>query len=291
MWNLNYGSIKEINNLLKENGFAPSKRFGQNFLLSSSYREKIVSSLGLKEGMRVWEIGPGLGSITSLLLREKVNVTAFEIDHGYVELLNEAFKDEDGFSIVEGDALKTIFKKRYLPLPERIVGNLPYNVGSVMIAKLIENKYLPERMVFTLQKEVVERMCAKVGDENYSSFSLLTSIDYKNTLSFLVPRSSFYPEPNVDSAVVVMERRNSSIVPDDIRDVFLSLVRDLFSKRRKTIRNNLLSSYWGNYGKDAIESAIKNSGLSGSERAEELSVDSLITLSRECMKVKNEQEG
>lgn len=285
MWNLNYDSPQDIDRVLKEEGLAMSKKFGQNFLINSDMRLRLVSLIDAEEDMKVWEIGPGLGAVTHHLLPMKVNLTAFEIDHGFVRILNEkAFPDEDNFTLIEGDALKTLFKKRLLPLPERIIGNLPYNVGSVIIAKLIEEKYLAERMVFTLQREVVDRMTGKVGSDSYSSFSVLTQIDYENTLSLKIPRSSFWPQPNVDSAVVVMKRRRESLVPDEYRETFLILLRSLFRQRRKTIRNNLLSSQYGNEGKEYVEEILSSSSLSGDERAEILDIDKIVELSRVIQK-------
>ena len=279
MWNLNYDSPVEIDRVLKANGLAMTKKFGQNFLISGPMREKLVSLMEVESGMKVWEIGPGLGAITHMLLRDGVNLTAFEIDHGFVKILNEqAFNDEENFTLVEGDALKTLFKKRLLPLPERIIGNLPYNVGSVIIAKLIEQSYLPPMMVFTLQKEVVDRMVGKVGSESYSSFSVLTQIDYENTLSLKLSRGCFWPQPNVDSAVVVMKRREHSLVPDEYRETFLTLLRAIFQQRRKTVRNNLQSSLYGNSGKDFVELVLRQSGLDGSERAEVLPVEKIVEM-------------
>lgn len=288
MWNLNYDSPKEIERVLSEKGLAMTKKFGQNFLVSPSGREKLVKLMDLEEGMKVWEIGPGLGAITHMILKENVDLYSFEIDHGFASLLSgPAFGDESRFTLVEGDALKTLFKKRLLPLPDRIVGNLPYNVGSVMIAKLIENSYLPPLMVFTLQKEVVDRMTAKTGEDDYSSFSVLTQIDYENKLMLKLPRGCFWPQPNVDSAVVVMKRREKSLVDDTLRPVFIPLLRDLFQQRRKTIRNNLNSSEYGNLGKDKVEEILSLSGLSGNERAEALSWDSLIKLSESAKEIKS----
>ncbi len=281
MWNLNYDSPSEIEGVLKENGLAMSKKFGQNFLISRDMRNKLISLIDAEEKMRIWEIGPGLGAITHHLISLGVDLTAFEIDHGFVRILNEkAFCDEDNFSLVEGDALKTLFKKKLLPLPERIIGNLPYNVGSVIIAKIIEEKYLADKMVFTLQREVVDRMIGRVGSDNYSSFSLLTQIDYENTLSLKIPRSSFWPQPNVDSAVCVMKRRRESIVPDEYRETFLTLLRALFRQRRKTIRNNLLSSQYGNNGKEYVEDILSCSSLTGDERAEALDAEKIVKLSQ-----------
>ena len=288
MWNLNYDSPKEIERVLSEKGLAMTKKFGQNFLVSPSGREKLVKLMELEEGMKVWEIGPGLGAITHMILKENVDLYSFEIDHGFASLLSgPAFGDESRFTLVEGDALKTLFKKRLLPLPDRIVGNLPYNVGSVMIVKLIENSYLPPLMVFTLQKEVVDRMTAKTGEDDYSSFSVLTQIDYENKLMLKLPRGCFWPQPNVDSAVVVMKRREKSLVDDTLRPVFIPLLRDIFQQRRKTIRNNLNSSEYGNLGKDKVEEILSLSGLSGNERAEALSWESLLKLSESAKEIKS----
>ena len=251
-----------------------TKKFGQNFLVGGGYRERIASLTGAIEGSHVWEIGPGLGAITSLLLSSGASVKAFEIDHGFCALLKgPAFGDEKGFTLVEGDALKTLFCQP--DRPDVICGNLPYNVGSVCIARLIEASLTPARMVFTLQKEVVERMCARPGDDDWSSFSILTQLDYENSLAFTIGRSNFYPSPNVDSAVVVMTRRERPLVEDAVRGTFLSLVRTLFAQRRKTIRNNLSH---GGYGKDAVASILESCSLTGSERAEALGVDKRIEM-------------
>ena len=107
-----------------------------------------------------------------------------------------------------------------------------------MIGKLIENSYLPPLMVFTLQREVVDRMTAKPNDDDYSSFSVLTQIDYENKLALRLPKGCFWPQPNVESAVVVMKKREKSLVSEDLRDTFIPLLRDLFKQRRKTLRNN-----------------------------------------------------
>ncbi len=279
MWNLNYDSPVEIERVLKANGLAMTKKFGQNFLINGQMRERLVSLMKVEEGMRVWEIGPGLGAVTYMLLFRGVDLTAFEIDHGFVKILNEqAFNDEENFTLVEGDAIKTLFKKKLLPLPERIIGNLPYNVGSVIIAKLIEESYLPPMMVFTLQKEVVERMVGKVGSESYSSFSVLTQIDYENTAAMKLSRGSFWPSPNVDSAVVVMKKRDHSLVPPEHRETFLTLLRAIFQQRRKTVRNNLQSSLYGNRGKDYVEKILLLSGLDGGERAEVLPIEKIVDL-------------
>lgn len=279
MWNLNYSSINEISAVLSENGLAMTKKFGQNFLINPEARARIVSAAMVSPGMDVWEIGPGLGAITHLLLKAGVAVKAFEIDHGFASVLRDkAFLDED-FTLIEGDALETLFS---IPFDaDRVMGNLPYNVGSEIIARLIERRCLPPMMVFTLQKEVALRMMAKPGSEDYSSFSVLTQLDYDNTVPFTIKAGSFFPAPRVDSAVIVM-RRKESYVDDDERDGFLAFIRVLFSQRRKTIRNNILSSR--QFSRDSMEAAFASAGLTGGERAEVLDTPILLSLFRAMKK-------
>lgn len=274
MWNLNYESVKALQEKLEEHGLAMSKKFGQNFLLPRSIRERIVSSMGEVEGRCVWEIGPGLGAITSILVERKARLKAFEIDHGFASILREeAFVDEDDFTLVEGDALKTLFLET--ERPDIICGNLPYNVGSVIIASLIENSILPDTMVFTLQKEVVERMTSSRGKDDWSSFSILTQFDYDVRLGFVIGRSNFYPVPNVESATVIMKRKEKSPLEGEERLLFFSMMRDLFAQRRKTVRNNLSRRL----GKIGASFVLEKAGLTGMERAEDLEVDTLISLS------------
>ena len=276
MWSLNYSSISEISSILSSHGLAMSKKFGQNFLISPDARDRIVSLIKPEKGMDIWEIGPGLGAITHLLIRSGASVTAFEIDHGFASILrDEAFADED-FTLVEGDALDTLFGMEMVP--DRVVGNLPYNVGSQIIGRMIERSVLPQMMVFTLQKEVGERMTSGPGDEEYSSFSILTQIDYDNAIAFTIGPGSFYPAPNVESAVVLMRRKEKSLVDASDRDLFIRMVRALFAKRRKTIRNNLLTSQFAAIGKECIERAFAEAGLTGSERAEVLPFETLVNL-------------
>ena len=278
MWNLNYSSINEISAVLSENGLAMTKKFGQNFLINPEARARIVSAAMVSPGMDVWEIGPGLGAITHLLLKAGVAVKAFEIDHGFASVLRDkAFPDED-FTLIEGDALETLFS---IPFDaDRVMGNLPYNVGSEIIARLIERRCLPPMMVFTLQKEVALRMMAKPGSEDYSSFSVLTQLDYDNTVPFTIKAGSFFPAPRVDSAVIVMRRKESYV--DDERDGFLAFIRVLFSQRRKTIRNNILSSR--QFSRDSMEAAFASAGLTGGERAEVLDTPILLSLFRAMKK-------
>lgn len=276
MWNFDYCSTGAISALLNENGLSMTKRFGQNFLVSSSALEKIAGLSGAKAGTKVWEIGPGIGALTSCLIKTGADVTAFEIDHGFCRILSEkAFHDTPNFTLIEGDVLKT-WENEFSAgkAPDVICANLPYNVGSVLIASLIEKRCIPELMVFTLQSEVVRRICAKTGDNQYSGFSILTAMDYDSTEVMKLKPGCFWPAPNVDSSVVVMKKKTQSIVEEDLADQFISLVRILFSQRRKTIKNNLRTLY----ASATVEQILAKCKLSGLERAETLSPEEIRKL-------------
>ncbi len=281
-WKFAYDSPKAIKNLLDTEGLALSKKFGQNFLLSRHVRENIVRELTLDPTMKVWEIGPGIGSLTAHLLDAGCFVTAFEIDHGFCRILNEqAFGEDENFRLIEGDALKTWEKLwKAEGTPDRICGNLPYNVGSVVIAKLLESGCLPPKMVYTLQTEVALRLSAKPGEKNWSSFSLLAQMDYEVKSAFTISGSSFYPEPNVSSSVITMTKREAPLVESALRDVFLVVVRDLFSQKRKTIKNNLLGGKTGaRFGKDGVALILEKSGVDAGKRAEQLDWAQFIAIS------------
>lgn len=279
MWNLDYNSISEISGKLEENGLSMTKKFGQNFLISGQSVDRIVSLSGAKPGLRVWEIGPGLGALTSKLLKTGANVTCFEIDHGFCRILKEeAFGDEPNFTLIEGDALKT-WKDEWekTGTPDLICANLPYNVGSVLIASFIENRCLPDMMVYTLQSEVVQRICSNIGDDQYSGFSILTSLDYENREALKLKSRCFWPVPNVDSSVVVMSKRAKSLVKEELATEVIKLVRVLFAQRRKTIKNNLKAL---GLSSEVIDSALEKAELNPLERAEKLTVSQIETLAQ-----------
>lgn len=281
-WTFAYDSPIAITALLKQEELSMTKKFGQNFLISRSVREKIAALLDVQQSQTVWEIGPGIGAITSLFLEQGANVTAFEIDHGFCRILGEqAFADEPTFRLIAGDALKTLPAQLAKEgSPDRLCGNLPYNVGSVVIAKVLESDYRPPVMVFTLQKEVVDRLCAHPQSKDWSSFSMLAQMDYEVKPAFSINSGAFYPPPKVTSSTVLFTLREQSLVPDHLRKTFLLVIRELFAQRRKTVKNNLLSGKIGAMvGKGGVESLLDASHVDPSARAEALVWDDFIALS------------
>jgi len=285
---MEWDSPKEIAAFLKDRGLAPKKRFGQNFLVSPGAREKILEALAPETGKLVWESGPGLGAMTHMLLERHVPVTAFEIDYGFSKVLKELFGGEPGFTLVEGDFLRTWQAEQERGgAPDRIVGNLPYASGSAMIASLIDGSCRAGRLVFTLQKEVARRMTAKPGDESYSSFSILCQTTWDITYVGDIKGGSFYPAPDIVSGIV-------SCAPHDrYRNVDTgilgTLVRDLFSSRRKTIRNNIVSGRLArSIPAETILAALAAEGISLSERGERLPV---ATLAAVAVRIGNSRLG
>lgn len=281
IWDFPYDSPSAISSLLEEHSLAMSKKFGQNFLISEHTLCRITGSLGEISDRDVWEIGPGIGALTKQLLLAGARVTAFEIDHGFCRILrDQAFPGHERFCLVEGDALKTwptVFERTGAPYA--VCGNLPYNVGSVCIARLLEAQCLPEVMVFTLQLEVAQRLAAQPRSKMWSTLSILAQLDYEVEILFTIKSGSFYPPPKVDSAVVRLHRRAKEGVPAGMRALFLTLCDDLFAQRRKTVRNNLLHGKTGErFGKEVSLGMLAEANIAENERAEDLALSSLITL-------------
>lgn len=274
---MNYDSQKEIIAVLKERNLSPTKKFGQNFMISRAAREKVLSYVDIKEGDSVWEIGGGLGAMTSMAL-EKVgqsgHLTVFEIDRGYIDFLNEQFGFHTGFRVVAGDMVKT-WKAvaEQSGKPDVIFGNLPYNSASAMITQLIEGDCLAPRMVFTVQKEMGQRITAKPGSADYSSFSVFCQLACDVVYQGDLKSGSFYPVPDVVSGIVTFTPKpgfRESATPQVLR-----AIREMFASRRKTLLNNLRP-----YGVDKVQAACQSLGIDIGTRAETLSPQQIAELAQ-----------
>jgi len=277
---LNYNSASALRSFLDQEGLGMQKKFGQNFLINPETRKALVQALAAKSGDEVWEIGPGLGAMTAMLLENGLKVKAFEIDVGFIRVLKNIFAENKNFTLIEGDVMKTW--QAHQPSPF-LFGNLPYNVAAALLADLIENNCIFSRMVVTVQKEVAQRMAASAGKPDYSSFSVLCASAYKVKPLMTIRPSSFYPQPNVDSMAVLLEKKDAQKYPT----VFYPLVRALFASRRKTIKNNLSTFLSARFGEslqnkqavqDLCASILQSSSLDGGERAESLGQEVFLSL-------------
>ncbi|MBQ3670162.1 MAG: 16S rRNA (adenine(1518)-N(6)/adenine(1519)-N(6))-dimethyltransferase RsmA [Treponema sp.] len=284
-----YNSPTALKEFLDANSMAMQKKFGQNFLVNEKARKKIIDFLDVTENTVVWEVGPGLGAMTDEILSRGAKLTAFEIDHGFARLLREFFKpyaEKNRFDIVEGDVLKTW--KKYADghkKADRFFGNLPYNVAATIIADTINEEIRFEKMVVTIQKEVAQRMAAQPGSENYSSFSVLCQWAYDVKTVVDLAGGNFWPVPNVASRAVLLTKKQA--FPNCQNPaLFMRMIRQLFSSRRKTVRNNLLHLSSGGENCDLV---LERAGIKPAERAENIGIEKLLALS-DCLNEITKQE-
>ena len=268
---INHDSPSSIRQFLRTRGLAPRKRWGQNFLINPALRRRIIKLLDIHRGAAVWEIGPGLGAMSRELLENGADLTVFEIDPEYCRWLRESLA-ASGLKIIPGDIIETWNREWERRMPDRVLGNLPYNAASAVIASFIETGCLAPRSVFTVQDEMGLRMIAKPNTKAYSSFSVLCQTAARITDGGRAAPGSFYPAPRVRSRVVMLEPaelwgeiRN----PERLR----LLVRAMFASRRKTLRNNLkaAASQLRFANLEKVEQVLIENGINPSRRAETVS--------------------
>ena len=274
----NYDSVSDIRSVLETNNLNMSKRFGQNFLISPGARSRIIDILDIKPQSQTWEIGPGLGAMTHMVMDMTDNLTVFEIDYGFIRYLDEAFGNKKGFKIIKGDFVKT-----WSPVaaqdgkPEKILGNLPYNSASAIISSLIEGNCIPKSMVITVQKEMGQRMTSPPGSKNYSSFSMLCQFVFNVQNMGDLKSGSFYPSPDVTSTI--LELKPHKHYKNVNSELYFKIIRDLFQSRRKTIKNNLTKGWTGeNISWDIVGNALALAGIRPEDRGENIPVSAVAEL-------------
>src|SRR2546423_1759505 len=197
---------REVVDLLARHDLRPRKSLGQHFVVDPNTVRRIARLAGVGPGDRVLEIGAGLGSLTLALAETGAAVTAVEIDRHLVPLLRETVEPA-GVTVVEGDAMALDWSALLGAGPWTLVANLPYNVATPLVADLLDHVPAVHRMLVMVQREVGERLAAKVGDEAYGAVSVKIAYWATAKVVGLVPPTVFLPKPNVDSALVAIERR------------------------------------------------------------------------------------
>ncbi|MCR5764324.1 MAG: 16S rRNA (adenine(1518)-N(6)/adenine(1519)-N(6))-dimethyltransferase RsmA [Treponema sp.] len=278
-----YNSPSALKSLMEENEMAMQKKFGQNFMVNPAARTGIINMLKISNGDSVWEIGPGLGCMTNEILSKGAKLTVFEIDRGFISMLHGFFHsyEKDGyFRIIEGDVLKNWFQEINSEGKDatkiKLFGNLPYNIAATFVADTITKGIVFDRCVFTVQKEVADRMRAKPSTKNYSSFSVLCQWRYELTAGIELAPGNFWPRPNVSSQAVLFIPKEKTSYSCSNPVLFVRLVHALFSQRRKTLLNNIKPIL--PQGVDA-NYVFSEAAISSSERAENLTVEDFLRLS------------
>jgi 16S rRNA (adenine1518-N6/adenine1519-N6)-dimethyltransferase len=216
----------------------PSKRFGQHFLRDKRIIQRIIDALAPQRDETIIEIGPGAGALTAQLVERAGRVIAVEFDNKLTPLLTEQFGNFQNFKLVMADALTTDFCAEIAPAHEaRLVANLPYNISTAILQRLIEQRACLREMVVMLQREVVERMMAPAGSSERGFLSVLIEAYCETEKLFDVGPGAFRPPPKVWSSVVRMRFRAENVALNE--DLFWPTVSAGFAQKRKTILNNL----------------------------------------------------
>lgn len=221
-------------------GHKARKRFGQNFLHDPGVIEKIVRSINPKPDDAIVEIGPGLGAITEEILAVNPRLQVVELDRDLIPVLRTKFFNYPEFRIHEADALSFDFSQLVVDgRPLRIVGNLPYNISTPLIFHLLAQSGVVQDMHFMLQKEVVQRLAATPGDNNYGRLGIIAQYFCKVQPLFEVGPGAFRPAPKVDSAIVRLVPHKELPHPAKNLKTLQAVVRTAFNARRKTLRKAL----------------------------------------------------
>jgi 16S rRNA (adenine1518-N6/adenine1519-N6)-dimethyltransferase len=226
--------------MLARSGLRPKKRFGQNFLVGESTANRIAECAmqDAPPELSVFEIGAGTGVLTRALLDRGAKLTVIEIDPALVEILRSR-ADLSRAQIVCGDALAFNYRAWAAGKPWRAAGNLPYNIATPLLLRLIEMDGGPDCVTVMVQKDVAERFAARPGTRAYGSLSLAVQYAMHVEALFTVPPRAFYPAPKVYSSVVRLVRRSQPAVKVRDLDIFWKVVRGAFAYRRKTLLNSL----------------------------------------------------
>jgi 16S rRNA (adenine1518-N6/adenine1519-N6)-dimethyltransferase len=256
--------------------FRARKRFGQNFLVDDHIIDRIIASIRPARDDIMVEIGPGLGALTRPLCAQLDQLEVIEIDRDLVQRLEQLRYADCTLNIHNADALGFNFTslcgQSGAGKKLRIVGNLPYNISTPLLFHLFEHRDVITDMHFMLQKEVVERMVAQPGNHNYGRLSVMVQFYCNVAPLFAVPSSAFRPAPKVESAIIRLIPAQFPGADTLDRALLENLVRKAFSQRRKTLRNTLRGF--------CSEQQMQRAGINPQQRAEELSVNDYVSLSR-----------
>lgn len=267
--------LNEMRQILEANGIQLTKSLGQNFLHDQNQLERIVKAAQLSPDDKVLEIGPGLGPLTELLLQNAGQVLAVEIDARLLAFLGERFQ-QTRLELLYDDALEFLKNEPRDWSDWKVVSNLPYSVASPILVELACGPRAPKKIVATLQLEVARRLAASPDEDDYGILTLLVQLDYEPSDYFKIPPGSFFPEPDVDSGCIVLERREQPLLPENLRPAFVKIVKRAFSQRRKMMFK-LLKADWP---EEKLKPAFAALDISLQERAEKLSMQQFAELTK-----------
>lgn len=251
------------------------KKFGQNFLRDKNLLMKIVRESNIIDKY-VIEVGPGQGALTSYLAEQAKQVFAYEIDTSLAQILDQLVERHANLKIVYGDFLEADLS--IYPHDLHVVANVPYYITTPILFKLLESKNIKTASLM-IQKEVCDRLLATPSSKDYNALSVILQFQAHASKMMDVKRHLFYPVPNVDSAVIRIEKRSQPLIDEALIPFFIHFVKGAFKQKRKTLVNNLFEAL--NVPKKDIEAFLVNYHIDIQTRAEALSLDTFLMLVKE----------
>lgn len=253
--------------LLRAHGLRPNKRLGQNFLVDEVHLENIVRAAGVGAGDEVLEIGAGLGSLTRHLAAAAGRVVAVELDAGLLPALSTTLQGVENVQVLHADIFDVDISQHFTQDGFLVVANIPYYLTSNLIRHLLESRPRPARMALTVQLEVAQRACASAPA--LSLLALSVQLYGKPRLAHHIPAGAFYPAPNVDSALLLIELYEQPLLPWEQIDPFFRVAKAAFAQKRKTLANSL-SAMWG---KTQAASRLQAAGIDPMRRPQTLTIE------------------
>ena len=253
--------------ILKSYGISPKRSLGQNFIFDDNILARIVTLAELKNDDSVLEIGPGIGSLTRHLSPLAKTVLAVEIDDRLIPILKAQLQNRSNVIILLDDVLK-INPVTYLGSSYCVVANVPYYITGAILRHLFDSEPLPDKVVLTVQKEVAQRMAATPG--NMSLLATFVQYYAQIRIAFTIKAGSFWPRPDVDSAVVRLDTHSKRLIEDRHEADFFRLIRVGYSQKRKQLQKNLRSL---SFSREHIQASLQHSSIDGRRRAETLSLE------------------
>jgi dimethyladenosine transferase len=255
------------------------KKFGQNFLTSEEILDEVISKANISKDDIILEIGPGIGTLTAKLLETGAEVISVEVDLELVKPLKDRFFMYDNFTIISSDILKVdiynemvkILEKKGKKLDDRkikVVANIPYYITTPIIFKLLENRNIVSEIYIMVQKEVAERICAKIGTKESSSITYMVSYYTEYLWDIYVDKTKFMPSPKVDSKVIALRFRESPYPEVKDEELYFEIIRTAFLHRRKTFLNSVSSS--NKIDKNIVSKILEELGIDLKIRAEKI---------------------
>lgn len=280
-------SPKKTKEIVQKYEFKFSKSLGQNFLIDQNILDNIVDGANVSEGDCIIEVGPGIGSLTQNIAERADSVLAVEIDKTLIPILKETLGAYPNVEVINEDVLKLdlhkLIEEKFPGRTVKVIANLPYYVTTPIIMKFLEEKVPVKSLTIMIQKEVADRMQAGPGTKDYGALSIAVQYYSNPKILLKVPPSVFIPQPKVESTVIRLDILDTPKVSVEREDLFFSLVKDAFGKRRKTLLN-ALSTGDLKLEKSLLREVLAASNIDENRRGETLTIEEYGVLANNLAK-------